>query len=146
MPNRSIATAIHGLAASRPEILVSQGPRPSAASAPAGRPEASAASRDEAPRLGRYIAVAAAASASIVLVVVTVGLMAASTSFVASLGIGAFAAAWGGGGFGAMIGGVLYVHRFEEPGLTPSLVGTELDRSPALLPPWPSEAPVPGRR
>ena len=146
MSNRSIATAIHALGASRAEILISRGPERPVSRAAAERPQVRTVSRDEAPGLGRYIAIAAAASTLVVLVVVTVGLMAASTSFVASLGIGAFAAVWGGGGFGAMIGGVLYVHRFEEPVLIPSLVGTELDRSPALLPPWPSATSVPGRR
>ena len=146
MSNRSIATALHALGASRAEILVSRGPRPSATRAPVTRQGARASSRDEAPGLGRYVAIAVAVSTSVVLVGVTMALMVASRSFVDSLGIGAFAAVWGGGGFGAMIGGVLYVHRFEEPVLIPSLVGTELDRSPALLPSWPSVTPAPGRR
>ncbi|WP_421119619.1 hypothetical protein ACE2AJ_20000 [Aquihabitans daechungensis] len=82
----------------------------------------------------------------IVLIVVTAALMAANTAFVDSLGIGAFAALTGGGGFGVMVGGVLYVERFEEPVLIPSMVGTARDRSPELLPPWPSSTPVAGRR
>lgn len=146
MSNRSMSTAIHALGASRAEILMSRGPGPSAAGAAPERPKASAVARDETPGLGRHVAIAAAASALIVLVVVTVSVLVASRSFGASLGIGAGAAVWGGGAFGAMIGGVLHVHRFEEPVLIPSLVGTELDRSPALLPPWPSSTPVPGRR
>lgn len=145
MPKRSIASAIHALGASRAEILVSQGPAHSAARTAAERLQVSAAPRGEAPGLGRYITIAAAASTLVVLVGVTVALMAASTSFVASIGIGAFAAVCGGW-FGALIGGVLFVNRFEESVLIPSFVDTELDRSPALLPPWPSATPVPGRR
>lgn len=145
MPKRSIASAIHALGASRAEILVSQGPAHSAARTAAERLQVSAAPRGEAPGLGRYITIAAAASTLVVLVGVTVALMAASTSFVASIGIGAFAAV-SGGWFGALIGGVLFANRFEESVLIPSFVDTELDRSPALLPPWPSATPVPGRR
>lgn len=145
MPKRSIASAIHALGASRAEILVSQGPAHSAARTAAERLQVSAAPRGEAPGLGRYITIAAAASTVVVLVGVTVALMAASTSFVASIGIGAFAAV-SGGWFGALIGGVLFANRFEESVLIPSFVDTELDRSPALLPPWPSATPVPGRR
>ena len=148
MPKRSIASAIHALGASRAEILVSQGPAHSAARTAAERLQVSAAPRGEAPGLGRYITIAAAASTVVVLVVlvgVTVALMAASTSFVASIGIGAFAAV-SGGWFVALIGGVLFANRFEESVLIPSFVDTELDRSPALLPPWPSATPVPGRR
>lgn len=145
MPKRSIASAIHALGASRAEILVSQGPAHSAARTAAERLQVSAAPRGEAPGLGRYITIAAAASTLVVLVGVMVALMAASTSFVASIGIGAFAAVCGGW-FGAFIGGVLFVNRFEESVLIPSFVDTELDRSPALLPPWPSATPVPGRR
>lgn len=145
MPKRSIASAIHALGASRAEILVSQGPAHSVARTAAERLQVSAAPRGEAPGLGRYITIAAAASTVVVLVGVTVALMAASTSFVASIGIGAFAAVCGGW-FGALIGGVLFANRFEESVLIPSFVDTELDRSPALLPPWPSATPVPGRR
>lgn len=145
MPKRSIASAIHALGASRAEILVSQGPAHSAARTAAERLQVSAAPRGEAPGLGRYITIAAAASTVVVLVGVTVALMAASTSFVASIGIGAFAAV-SCGWFGALIGGVLFANRFEESVLIPSFVDTELDRSPALLPPWPSATPVPGRR
>jgi len=146
MSHRSIATALHALGANRAEILISRGPGSSAAGAKPARPRARETSVPEAPALGRYIAIAAAAAASIVLVVTTVGLMVAGTSFAASLGIGAFVAVWGGGGFGALIGGVLYVHRVEEPAPIPSLVGTDLDRSPELLAPWPSDTSVPGRR
>lgn len=146
MSGQSIANALHALGASRAEVLITHGHRPLAARAAAARPAARAASGDDTPTLGRYIATAAATSFAVVLVLVTAGLLAASTSFAGSLGIGAFAAVWGGGGFGAMIGGVLYVHRYEEPVFIPSLVGSELDRSPALLPSWPSSTPVPGRR
>lgn len=145
MPKRSISTAVQALGADRAEILMSQAHGPPAARAVREIPRDRTASRHELPGLGRYVAIAAAASFVVVLVGVSAGLMAASTSFVDSLGIGAFAAVWGGGGFGAMIGGVLYVHRFEEPAPIPSLVGSELDRSPEVLAPWPSATPVPGR-
>ena len=74
---------------------------------------------DEAPGLGRLIATAAAASTSVVLVTVTAALLANGTPFATALAIGAFAALWGGGGFGAMIGGVLHAHRTEHPVLAP---------------------------
>lgn len=146
MPNQSIATALHALGASRAEVLITHVGRPPTTSAAVVRSEAEATPRADTPTPGRSIATAAAASFAIVLVAVTAGLMAAGTPFVDSLGIGAFSAVWGGGGFGAMIGGVVHVHRCEEPVVIPSLVGSELDRSPALLPSWPSSTPVPGRR
>ena len=81
-----------------------------------------------------------------VLSAVTIGLLTLGASSTSSLGIGAFAALWGGGGFGVMIGGVLYAHRADGGTPTPSLVGSEHDLSPALLPAWPSSTPVAGQR
>lgn len=103
-------------------------------------------SRDELPGLGRSIVVAGGAAVLMVLSAVTVGLLTLGAPWTSSLGIGAFAALWGGGGFGVMIGGVLYAHRADGGTPTPSLVGSEHDLSPALLPAWPSSTPVAARR
>lgn len=103
-------------------------------------------SQSDPPGLGRSIVIASAATITIVLVGVTAGLLATGTSLASSIGIGVFAALWGGGGFGAMIGGVVHVHRFGERTHHPSVVGSELDRSPALLPVWPSHTPIASRR
>jgi hypothetical protein len=40
--------------------------------------------------------------------------MVGGTSFIDALGIGAFAALWGGPGFGGMAGGIYYVSREER--------------------------------
>jgi hypothetical protein len=137
-------SALRALGANRAEILMTQVHGPPPAAAPAERRRRRAGAEDQLPGLGRYVATAAAAAGLVVLIVVSAGLLVADASVATALGIGSFAAVWGGGGFGAMIGGVLYVHRFEEPALIPSLVGTEEDVAPALLPPWPSEPSVRG--
>lgn len=103
-------------------------------------------SRDELPGLGRSIVVAGGAAVLMVLGAVTIGLLATGASWTSSLGIGAFAALWGGAGFGVMIGGVLYAHRADGGTPAPSLVGSDHDLSPARLPAWPSSTPVAARR
>lgn len=102
--------------------------------------------RGEPPGLGRSIVVASAVAITVVLSTVTIGLLATGTSPASSFGIAAFAALWGGGGFGAMIGGVLYAHRLEQGDPTPSSVGSDHDLAPALLPAWPSTTTVPAMR
>ena len=106
----------------------------------------SSKARDGGPSLGRTIVVAMAIAVPSVLATVAMSLATTGASLTSSLGIGAFAALWGGGGFGVMIGGVLYAHRADAGTPTPSLVGSEYDLSPALLPAWPSSTPVSGRR
>jgi hypothetical protein len=130
--------------ADRFEALVGRAqppPRPDdAPTAESSRP------RDGHPSLGRSIVVATATAVPLVLATVAICLATTGTSLTSSLGIGAFAALWGGGGFGVMIGGVLYAHRADAGTPVPSLVGSEHDLSPALLPAWPSSTPVSGRR
>ncbi len=103
---------------------------------------AAPSSRQHAPGLGRSIVIASTATISVVFIAVTVGLLAIGTSLASSIGIGLFAAFWGGGGFGAMIGGVVHTHLLAEPAVYRSIVGTAEDRAPELLPPWPSATPV----
>ncbi|HWJ98275.1 MAG TPA: hypothetical protein VNQ33_08955 [Acidimicrobiales bacterium] len=144
MPDRSTVEPSGGVGST--EALVSRAPTNLAAGSVGSSRDAATRARDGEPGLGRSIAVAAAVSMAVVLAAVTGVLVATGAPVVTSLGIGAFAALWGGGGFGAMIGGVLYAQRVEEPVSRPSLVGSDLDRTPALLAPWPSTTPVPGRR
>ncbi|CAN5485668.1 hypothetical protein BH10ACT1_BH10ACT1_03290 [soil metagenome] len=99
-------------------------------------------SSKHAPGLGRSIVIASTATISVTFTAVTIGFLATGTSLASSIGIGLFAAFWGGGGFGAMIGGVVYTHRLAEPAVYRSIVGTAEDRAPELLPPWPSVTPV----
>jgi hypothetical protein len=144
MANQSRALIADELRINRFESLVgrAQPPPVSAATPTRGKP----ISRDELPGLGRSIVVAGGAAVLIVLGAVTIGLLTMGASWTSSLGIGAFAALWGGGGFGAMIGGVLYAHRADGGTPAPSLVGSEHDLSPALLPAWPSSTPVAAQR
>ena len=71
-------------------------------------------SSEEAPGLGRLVGVAAAIICTTVMVVVTSALFATGTDLLPAMGIAFFAAAWGGGGFSAMIGGVIYATRLEN--------------------------------
>jgi len=96
------------------------------------------------PGLGRSVAIATAATMLVVLVAVTVACLVAGHPLASSLGVGAVGALWGGGAFGAMIGGVVHVHRTEQSADIPSLVGSDRDLSPALQPAWPSTTPIPG--
>jgi hypothetical protein len=120
--------------------------QPPPAAAPTAPGREGDATRSEPFGLGRSMLVAGAAAVTFVLVAVAGGLTATGSSFVEALGIGTFAALWGGGGFGAMIGGVVHAHRAEPRAAVPSPVGSADDRSPALLPPWPSTTPVAGAR
>lgn len=76
---------------------------------------AAAASSEEVPGLGRSIAVACSVTISVTFAAITLGLVATGTSLASAIGIGLFAGVWGGGGFGAMIGGVVHAHRPEAP-------------------------------
>lgn len=71
-------------------------------------------SSEEAPGLGRLVGVAASIICTSVFVIVTAGLFATGTDLMPAMGIAFFAAAWGGGGFSAMIGGVIYASRLES--------------------------------
>ena len=71
-------------------------------------------SSEEAPGLGRLVAIAASIICTSVFVVVAAGLFATGTDLLPAMGIAFFAAAWGGGGFSAMIGGVIYATRLEN--------------------------------
>ena len=71
-------------------------------------------SSEEAPGLGRLVGFTAAIMCTTVLVVVTAALFASGVDLLPAMGIAFFAAAWGGGGFSAMIGGVIYASRLEN--------------------------------
>jgi hypothetical protein len=100
-------------------------PEPVVEGVPPLRPPVLARAHEESPGLGRTLVRFVAASTAIVLAVVTLGLMAAGTSLVDALGIGALAALWGGGGFGAMLGGVFFVHGADRSAPARSLVPAE---------------------
>ncbi|MEO6987552.1 MAG: hypothetical protein ABI239_02800 [Aquihabitans sp.] len=68
----------------------------------------------EAPGLGRLVGIAASIIVTSVFLVVAGGLYATGTDLLPAMGIAFFAAAWGGGGFSAMIGGVIYATRLEN--------------------------------
>lgn len=72
------------------------------------------ASTAEAPGLGRLVAIAASIICTSVFVIVTIALFATGTDLGSAMGIAFFGAAWGGGGFSAMVGGVLYATRLEN--------------------------------
>lgn len=76
---------------------------------------AAAAGSEEVPGLGRSIAVACSVTISVTFAAITLGLVATGTSLASAMGIGLFAGVWGGGGFGAMIGGVVHAHRPDDP-------------------------------
>jgi len=64
--------------------------------------------------LGHSLAVGAVVGMVLALVGVTLGLMATGLSWVDSIGVGIFAAFWGGIGFGTMIGGVIFLSNLED--------------------------------
>lgn len=74
-------------------------------------------SSEEAPGLGRLVGISAAIICTSVFVIVTGGLFATGTDLLPAMGIALFATAWGGGGFSAMIGGVIYATRLENEAL-----------------------------
>lgn len=69
----------------------------------------------EVPGLGRSIAIACSVTVSVTFAAITLSLVATGTSLGSAIGIGLFAGVWGGGGFGAMIGGVVHAHRPAGP-------------------------------
>lgn len=144
MSTRLPATITADDSINRFEALVGRAQPPPAALP--SRTPANERSQSDPPGLGRSIIIASTATITFVLIAVTAGLMATGTSLASSFGIGVFAALWGGGGFGAMIGGVVHIHRSGARAEYPPVVGTPLDLSPALLPVWPSHTSVPGRR
>lgn len=74
--------------------------------------------------LGRSIIITATCMSTVVFVLCTAGLLWGGHSPGSSVGIGLFAAFWGGGGFGAMIGGVTYAYRLEQAAAIPLPVRT----------------------
>lgn len=66
------------------------------------------------PGLGRQILLTMGILMPIVLIGVTIGARSLGVALPSAFGIGVFASLWGGGGFGAMIGGVIYAFRNEE--------------------------------
>ena len=74
-------------------------------------------SSEEAPGLGRLVGISAAVICTSVLLIVTGALYATGTDLLPAIGIAFFAAAWGGGGFSAMIGGAVYATRLENEAL-----------------------------
>lgn len=142
MPISDLAATAVGEELDRFEAFVGRAQPPPVGSTVASERTVGAGTQSDPPGLGRTIVIASVVTVTIVLVAVTAGLLAAGASVASSLGIGVFAAFWGGGGFGAMIGGVTHAHRSERATAIPSVVGSAEDLSPALLPAWPSTTSV----
>jgi len=84
------------------------------APAPAANLATGKAHTTEAPGLGRSILIFGTVSFITVFVLVAAGLRVTGSELSTAIGLGMFAAIWGGGGFGAMIGGVMHATRLEQ--------------------------------
>ncbi len=64
--------------------------------------------------MGRGFVIGTIAGFIVVSTIVTVMMLRGGATGISALGVGLFAAAWGGPGFGGMIGGLTAMHHAEE--------------------------------
>lgn len=83
------------------------------------------------PGLGRILAICCAVGVVLSLVIITAGMLAAGQVWQSSLALGVFIAAWGGLGFGSMIGGVIYLTKLDSAAKARRVEQTEKSRAVA---------------
>lgn len=99
--------------------------------------EAPPSVQQETPGFGRSILTWLAIATTTVLILVTGGMLLSGVSPASALGLGLFAAMWGGTGFGVMLGGVFHANRLETA--TPAVVAAS-----TTAPSSAGQASVPG--
>lgn len=90
--------------------------------------------------------ISSAIAVSTAFVLVGAGMVLAGVSYPLAASVALFVAAWGGGGFGAMIGGVLHTHRVPVLAGDPvgGRVGPDRNVAAQQLAPWPLSTRLPG--